>query len=196
MAEAETPKDAPDGAKDKKKASKLPLLLGLVACLLFGGGGFYAAYSGMLGGLVGDEAPAKTGESQAADSNPPHATDDHGTQASSASDTAPHGATYASTTAAFVELDPLVVSLGTGQNLAHLRFRAHLEVSGGSEDSVAALMPRVMDVLNGYLRALKPEELADPTMLIRLRAQMLRRVQLVIGEDLVKDLLIAEFVLN
>lgn len=44
MAEADVPaEEAP-----KKKRSKLPLLIGLVLALVFGGGGFYAVYSGMI----------------------------------------------------------------------------------------------------------------------------------------------------
>ena len=58
------------------------------------------------------------------------------------------------------------------------------------------LMPRILDVLNGYLRAVEVSQLDDPTALIRLRAQMLRRVQIVTGEGRVRDLLVTEFVLN
>jgi len=61
---------------------------------------------------------------------------------------------------------------------------------------VQALMPRIMDVLNIYLRALDPPELEEPAALLRLRAQMLRRVQIVTGPGLVNDLLIIEFVFN
>jgi flagellar FliL protein len=172
------------------------LILGVVAALGFGGGGFYAAYSGLLAGILGGSG------GEAADAGSV-AKGGHGEDNATASADKGHGATDeahgtggSSATAAFVEIDPLIVSLGSGRDLTHLRFRAHLEIVAGAEETVLSLMPRVMDVLNGYLRAMKPEELADPTMLIRLRAQMLRRVQLVVGEGLVKDLLVAEFVLN
>ena len=71
-----------------------------------------------------------------------------------------------------------------------------MEVKGGSEEEVTLLLPRVLDVLNGYLRAVDVRELESPSALIKLRAQMLRRVQLVTGEGQVRDLLIMEFVLN
>jgi len=58
------------------------------------------------------------------------------------------------------------------------------------------LKPRIVDVLNGYLRAVTFAEMADPNALARLRGQMLRRIQVVTGEGRVKDLLIMEFVLN
>ena len=53
-----------------------------------------------------------------------------------------------------------------------------------------------MDVLNIYLRALDPHELQEPAALLRLRAQMLRRVQIVTGPGMVNDLLVMEFVFN
>ncbi|MDG1282809.1 MAG: flagellar basal body-associated FliL family protein [Pseudorhodobacter sp.] len=97
---------------------------------------------------------------------------------------------------AFVAIEPLVISLGPGAASKHLRFRAQLEVEKPEVDSVSLLVPRIVDVLNGYLRAVDTSQLEDPSALIRLRAHMLRRIQLVVGEGRVRDLLITEFVLN
>lgn len=97
---------------------------------------------------------------------------------------------------AFVPIEPLMVTLGPGSPSRHLRFEAQLEVTPAHRNEVAGLMPRVLDVLNSYLRAVDAAELEDPRTLIMLRAQMLRRVQLVTGQDRVRDLLITQFVLN
>jgi len=153
--------------KVSKKKSKLPLLIGVVLMLVLGGGGFYATFSGMIfGGSA--EAPAE------------------------------HAAEGAKPLPdiAFVPIDPLVVSLGSTGRARHLRFASQLEVSKVYQEEVTMLMPRILDVLNGYLRAVEVAELEDPTALIRLRAQMLRRVQIVSGEGRVRDLLVTEFVLN
>ena len=64
------------------------------------------------------------------------------------------------------------------------------------EAEVVLLKPRILDVMNGYLRAVEVQELADPHALVRLRSQMLRRIQIVTGEGRVRDLLVTEFVLN
>jgi flagellar FliL protein len=96
----------------------------------------------------------------------------------------------------FVPLPPLVISLGDTGRSKHLRFAAQLEVDVAHKADVELLQPRILDVLNGYLRAVEATELEDPTALIRLRAQMLRRLQIVTGEGHVRDLLITEFVLN
>ncbi|MFT4149103.1 MAG: flagellar basal body-associated FliL family protein [Paracoccaceae bacterium] len=97
---------------------------------------------------------------------------------------------------AFVPLEPLIVTLPASAHAAHLRFAAQLEVGNGEVEAVAALKPRVLDVLNSYLRAVDTADIEDPAALARLRAQMLRRVQLVVGDGRVRDLLITEFVLN
>ncbi len=94
---------------------------------------------------------------------------------------------------AFVAITPMVISLGKRSNY-QLRFNAQLEVEPSKQADVENVMPRVLDVLNGYLRAVDVRELQDPTALIRLRAQMLRRVQLVTGDGHIRDLLITEFV--
>lgn len=97
---------------------------------------------------------------------------------------------------AFVPLEPLVISLGAAAQSRHLRFAAQLEAAGPHAAEVTLLQPRILDVLNGYLRAVDVAELEDPSALVRIRAQMLRRIQIVSGEGRVRDLLITEFVLN
>ena len=69
----------------------------------------------------------------------------------------------------FVPVDPLTVSLGPGSANRHLRFRAELEVEPGAKSDVTAMLPRVLDVLNGYLRAVSItdlEQLQDPDMTV------------------------------
>lgn len=168
MAEAgNTAEEAPA----KKKGGKLGLVLGLVLAVALGGGGFYAVHSGLI------LAPATEGEDVAeADPALP-----------------PPGPLPG---VAFVPVDPLVVNLGPAGSGRHLRFRAQLEVKAEHVADVTLMLPRVTDVLNGYLRAVDIADLADPLALQRLRAQMLRRVQVVTGEGRVRDLLIMEFVLS
>jgi flagellar protein FliL len=152
-----------------KKKGRMGLLIGLVLALVLGGGGFYAVMSGMiLAGGGGESAHADAGQE----------------------------ALTPLQEVGFVPLEPLVISIGTPASRRHLQFRAELEVVPGNEEQVSKLIPRVMDVLNSYLRAVAPDDLEDPSALITLRAQMLRRIQLVTGESRVRDLLIMEFVLN
>jgi flagellar FliL protein len=150
-----------------KKPSRLKgLILGVFLALALGGGGFYAVWSGM---ILDDGQGAG------------------------------HGAIETPRVAAlpdiaFLRLDPILISLGSGGRV--LRFQGQVEVDTAHAEDVEMLKPRIIDVLNSYLRAVEPAELEDPGALTRLRAQMLRRVQMVTGEGRVRDLLIMEFVFN
>lgn len=150
-----------------KKGIMMPLIIGVVLCLAGGGGGFFAVQSGLIGGAGDKGAPEKAAK------------------ASTRSDDV-----------AFLAIDPLIISIGEAGANRHLRFQAKLEVDTAYAEEVAAIMPRIVDVLNGYLRAIRLADIEDNVALFRLRAQMLRRVQLVAGPDRVKDVLIQEFVLN
>lgn len=151
------------------KKSKLPLLIGLVLMLLMGGGGFYALYSGLILASHADGAD--------------HAGNDGAHAPAALPDIS------------YVALDPLAITL-SGGGARHLRFVAQLEVPSAYQHDVELLKPRVMDVLNGYLRAVDAGLLENPAAMMRLRAQMLRRIQLVTGDGRVRDILIIEFVLN
>lgn len=156
----------------RKRKTKLPLLLGLLLALAGGGGGFYAMYSGLLSTDVamvdadGDKAAKHAEDAPSADKS-----------------------------MTFVPIGPLVVSLN-GSRGTHLRFEAQLEVKGAYKSEIEHLKPRIVDILNGYLRAVDIADLQDHATLVRLRAQMLRRIQVVTGDGRVSDLLIMEFVMN
>lgn len=97
---------------------------------------------------------------------------------------------------AFIPLEPIVISLGEAAKHAQFRMTAQLEVSKPHLAEVELLKPRVLDVLNGYLRAIEVRQLQEPGALVKLRAQMLRRIQVATGRGRVRDLLISEFVIN
>lgn len=165
---AETDETAEEGVPPPKKGRK-PLFLGLVLAVALGGGGFYAAYSGLLSGLLGGSGGGEQEHAAAAPAQEP---------------------------AVFVPIDPILVSLSRDEAPRHLRFRAEIETGASQRDAIIAVMPRILDVLNSYLRAVSTEDLERPTALIRLRAQMLRRIQLVVGDLEIRDFLVTEFVLN
>jgi flagellar FliL protein len=97
---------------------------------------------------------------------------------------------------AFIPVEPMTVSVGGPSERRHLRFRAELEVDPNGQSDIEKLLPRVVDVLNTYLQSLTVAEIEDPSALLTLRSQMRRRIDLVVGGDRVRDLLVMEFVLN
>lgn len=162
---------APTNPKSRKPVFALWLAFALVGAV----GGFFLVRAGLIpipGG--GDHAVASHGSADA------HGNTGHMPPADTV----------------FVEIDPIMVSLTGSRGREHLRFRAQLEVDAPQAKEVARILPRIVDVLNGYLRALEPSDLQDPMALTRLRAQMLRRIHIVAGPGQVRDLLIMEFVLN
>ena len=158
---------APADAPEKPKRRLIALVLGLAGGAVLGGAGFYATWQGLID-------PAALMEKKP-------------------------GATHAAAAVgevAFVPLEPIMISLPPGASARHLRFTGQLEVEPAQAEAVAQVMPRILDVLNTYLRAVEVRDLEQPASLARLRAQMLRRVQVVTGEGMVSNLLITEFVLN
>lgn len=156
---------------------KRAIFLWLFLAVSGGAAGFYAVRSGVF--MAGDSGPSGHTEVDQAQSE--------------AAFPQARGTMDAETV--FVPIDPIVISMGSGAAREHLRFRADLEVNAGKAKEVERVLPRIVDVLNGYLQALELDDLQDSAALIRLRAQMLRRVNIVTGGG-VKNLLIIEFVLN
>lgn len=175
--------DSAEAAPKAAKKGKLGLVLGLAGALALGGGGFYAVWSGLIdptallaGGGGAEKGSAEGGEGGYGGSG-------------EAAAALPDGV-------AFVPMEPIMVSLPPGSSARLLRFTGQLEVAPEYAAEVTGLMPRVLDVLNTFLRAVDTSDLEQASALAPLRAQMLRRIQVVTGEGRVNDLLITEFVLN
>lgn len=97
---------------------------------------------------------------------------------------------------AFVPVEQITISLAPGSSARHLLFSAQIEVAATSVAAVEHMRPRLLDMMNLYLRAVDPRDLAEPVTLVRLRAQLLRRIQTIVGDGHVRDILITEFILS
>jgi flagellar FliL protein len=97
---------------------------------------------------------------------------------------------------AFVAVDPVIISVSGMDGVSHLRFAAQIEVDPAHRAEVEGLKPRVLDIFNSYLRAVDPSLFSERAALVKVRAQLLRRIQLILGPDRARDLLVTEFVLN
>ena len=150
------------------KKSKLPLILGVVLALVGGAGGFMATQMGLI--PMGAKAP----ESDEMEKKETVVTED----------------------VVFIPLDPITVTLPPGGPRQLLRLSAQLDVAPQNAEEVKKITPRIIDILNSYLRAVQITDLESPSALLRLRTQMLHRVQVVAGQGVVRDLLITEFILN
>ena len=184
-----------DDPKARRKGGAKGLVLVAVLALALGGGGFYATWSGLVslggGGAAGGDPAAAEGDADAADGGAAASEGDGGAHAVDAA-----GAAGAAPGQTYLTLPPIAVSIGAGGADRQLRMQAILDVAPGHEAVVAALEPRIRDSLLGYLRALDPSVLSEPTALLRVRSQMLRRARMIAGDDAVGDLLVTDFVLN
>lgn len=165
-----TESDTPETIAPKSR--KTPLMLGLFLAVAMGIGGYFTIKSGLLPG-TGKKAAASEKEPTAYDSHAPSAKD-----------------------VAFVAIPEVTISLGSEYANQHLFFLANIEVPKKYAKEVTHLTPRILDVFNSYLRAISPADIEAPNALFTIRAHLLRRVQIIVGNDKINDLLVLKFVLQ
>ncbi len=155
-----------DETPDEPKKKSKAMLFGILGALVLGGAGGFATYSGMIALPFGggDRAIEQVIES----SGEPDI--------------------------AYVQLDPLTVDLGRGGRSGRLRLSLIVETTEDDFDIVDARRYRITDTLQSFLRAVKQDDLRDPSRTDMLRSRILRRVLLETPPGAVSDVLISEFV--
>lgn len=96
----------------------------------------------------------------------------------------------------YISMDPIIISLPPTATSKHLRFRAELEVLPEFKSEIEGKMPRVIDIINGYLRAIEVDDFENRAVLYQLKRNILHRVSLVVGPKKVNSVLILEFILT
>ena len=179
MSDAEAETDAA-----KPKGSKKKLVIMAAAALLVVGGGAGAWFSGVLPRLLGHgEAHAEGaahGESHA---------EGH---AGSAAEARPSGAPL------FMDLPEIVANLNGGpRRTVFVKLKAKLELARADDQAtLTAVMPRVLDLFQGYLREMRPEELRGTAGTYRLREELLARTNLVAPPARVVSVLFTEMLVQ
>jgi flagellar FliL protein len=163
--------EATDAEAPPKKRGR-GLLIALIAAPVLLGGGAGAAYvfvpgvSAMVGGLLGGSA---------AKAPPPIPV-------------APKPA--------FVDLPEMAITLASSSQGRQMRIRISLELmqTEGKPVPPDILTPRVYDLLLTYLRTLSDAEIESSLAIDRIRGDLFRRLTLLLGGDVVRDVLITSFV--
>ena len=159
---------------------KLPMMQKLIVAggllvVLAGGGG---AYSFLGSGAPADEhaegAPAEAGH---------------------------HGATPSelpSEHAAFFDVPDIVVNIQTADSTpAYLKLAVALELdSAEAKAAIEPVMPRVIDQFQTYLRELRVEDVRGSMGVMRLKEELLRRVNLAVAPTPVRDVLLKEMIVQ
>lgn len=150
-----------DVAPPAKSGKKKLMLIGIGAAVLLIGGGAGAYFAGVFSG----DTPPATADGEHAEAAPPV------------------NPTYWSA-------PDLIVTLNANERKTrYLKLRTTLELA--SPDDVAKLeefTPRLIDYCQIYLRELRPDELRGSAAIVRLREELLRRVNLAVAPVAVRNL--------
>lgn len=169
MSEDNDENSTPDGEESAKKRSKLPLIIGLVLCLAAAGGGFYATFSGMfsVASLLGGEGGSDDEDMHVAAEKP-----------------------------TFFPLGETVIPLGPDAEAEFLLMTSEIEIDPKDLEAFEAMLPRIHDLFNTYLRAIEARDLEQPNATMRLRDQLLRRIRVIAEPARPRDLLFTSFILK
>ena len=197
VSDAPTP-EGEEGEAPKKK--KLPLLFIIIpaALLVLGGGGGAAFF------LLQPKPAAAEEGGHGAEKKGGHAKKDdkkgggHGGGGDAAADPSlgviaegPDGVT-------FFTLPDMTVNIQSPDGRpTYLKLKLTLETKDAHvAEQLQAEMPRMQDMFQGFLRELRPEDLAGSAGSFQLRAEILRRVNLIAAPGKVDAVLIEEMLVN
>jgi flagellar protein FliL len=154
-------------APRKRRGKKLFLLLGVVALLVGGAGAAWQLVPG-----VPEKVRAMVGPHEPA-------------------------AVAVNTRPVFIDLPEMALTLLNSGHPRQMRIKLSVELAPGASQQQAseALSPRVYDALLTYLRTLQDGEIDGGLGLDRLRADLYRRLELVVGPGVLRDVLITSLVM-
>ncbi|MBL8805932.1 MAG: flagellar basal body-associated FliL family protein [Rhodospirillales bacterium] len=165
-----------DGAEPKKKllSGKMLIIIGAAVVLLLGGG------AGAYFFLFSSKKPAE--EAHAEGEHPVEPEQPAGPQK-----------------IAYYNMPDLLVNLnaGAGRRTSFLKLTLSVELKSVDDAGVfEANLPRIVDNFQIYLRELRPEDLRGSSGFLKLREELLTRVQLAAAPARVNDLLFKEMLVQ
>ena len=166
--------------EEAEGGGKLPLVIGGVLVLLLAVvGGLY--FTGMLDGLLGKS------DHEVSEADELHAMDDHGDG---------HGDGHGGGN--FLEIPTITVNLSTEDGTPrYLRLTVQLELNSAEDRAaVEAIIPRVIDQFQTYLRELRVRDLRGSSGIYRLQTELLWRVNQAAAPTKVKDVLFQEILIQ
>lgn len=98
----------------------------------------------------------------------------------------------------YVDVPELVANLNTGTKKAsYVKMTVRIEVMSPSDaDKVRAEMPRVQDVVQTYLREMRPDELRGSAGVYRLREELLLRANAAVSPAKISDILFTQMLIQ
>ena len=185
---------------EKKKGSKLPLILGLV--VLLAGGGGAAWYFGLLpfGRAAQDAGDAAEGHDAAAAGEHGAAAGEHGSAAAKAKSDhgggGGHGA-GAGSMGGMRPLDPFLANLADETSSRYLKMSLQVEfVAAEPPAAFDARLPQIRDVILTLVTSKTFSDICTPEVKERLREDVIDRINHVLAQDAVKSVYFTEFIVQ
>lgn len=170
--------DADDNDGDEESGggggSKKLIIFAVLLVLVLGGGGAGLYFSGMLDPYIGGGSDEEESESA-------------------------EGGSKKASSAHFLEIPNMIVNLSGGDSgqPRYLRLSVQLELENASDRAtVEAVMPRVVDQFQTYLRELRVSDLRGSAGIYRLQMELLSRVNAAAYPVEVKDVLFQEILIQ
>jgi flagellar FliL protein len=98
----------------------------------------------------------------------------------------------------FVEVPELIANLNTqAKRQTFVKLKARLELAKADDQAtVLAAMPRILDLMQTYLREMRPEELRGSAGTWRLREELIARANIAVAPAHVVDVLFTEMLIQ
>ncbi len=184
-----------EGEDGSGKGGKKKLLMIIVPIVLLIGGGAGAYFMGMLDSVLGVETvvEGEEGEHIEEDGDSDKKKDKKKDKKSKDGEEG-----YGDEESAFLAIPSMIVNLNTDDGMPrHLRLTIQLELEDASEKAeVEAIIPRVIDQFQTYLRELRLRDLRGSAGIYRLKMELLWRVNQATSPIEVKDVLFQEILIQ
>jgi flagellar FliL protein len=97
---------------------------------------------------------------------------------------------------AYVQMQEILITVGSAPATRYLKMNVSVITENGNAEAVKAAEPVLIDAFNTYLRSLEMKDFEDPGFYPRMREQLARRSELVLGSGVSDGVLITEFLLR
>lgn len=174
---ADETEDEEGGAPKKKVSGKKLILFIVLPILILAGAGAGVYMSGLLDPLLGLGGEEQTAEGEA----PP-----------------PEEEAVPAAPGHFLPLDEMTVTLrSTGGKARFLKLQLTLELEqAADEERIQAVMPRIVDNFQVFLRELRVEELEGSQGMYRIREELLKRVNQAASPVKIKEVLFTDMLIQ
>lgn len=97
---------------------------------------------------------------------------------------------------AYVQLKEMVITVGSAPATRYLKMNVSVITDSANTSAVQEAEPVLIDAFNTYLRSIEMKDFEDPGFYPRMREQLARRSELVLGSGVSNGVLITEFLLR